>query len=62
MRDPNRIPEVLKELEDFWKQVPDWRLGQVISNFSYELTGVSDPFYLEDKDILELLKQRNEKK
>lgn len=60
MRDPNRIPEVLKELEDFWKQVPDWRLGQVISNFSYELTGVSDPFYLEDKDILELLKQRNE--
>lgn len=60
MRDPNRIPEVMKELEDFWKQVPDWRLGQVISNFSYELTGVSDPFYLEDKDILELLKQRNE--
>lgn len=60
MRDPNRIPEVLKELEDFWKQVPDWRLGQVISNFSYELTGVSDPFYLEDKDILKLLKQRNE--
>ena len=60
MRDPNRIPEVLKELEDFWKQVPDWRLGQVISNFSYELMGNNDPFYLEDKDILELLKQRNE--
>lgn len=62
MRDPNRIPEVLKELEDFWKQVPDWRLGQVISNFSYELMGNNDPFYMEDKDLLEILKQKNEKK
>ena len=32
MRNEDRIPEVLKELEEFWKQVPDWRLGQVISN------------------------------
>lgn len=62
MRDPNRITEVLKELEEFWKQVPDWRLGQVISNFSYELTGNNDPFYMEDKDLLATLKQKNEKK
>ena len=61
MRDPKRIPEMLKELENFWKQVPDWRLGQVISNFSYEITGNNDPFYIEDKDLLELLKQKNEK-
>lgn len=61
MRSPDRIPEILKELEDFWKQVPDWRLGQVISNFSYEMTGNNDPFYIEDKDLLELLKQKNEK-
>lgn len=61
MRDPKRIPEILKELEEFWKQVPDWRLGQVISNFSYEITGNNDPFYIEDKDLLELLKQKNEK-
>lgn len=61
MRDPKRIPEMLKELEDFWKQVPDWRLGQVISNFSYEMTGNNDPFYMEDDDLLELLKQKNEK-
>ena len=61
MRDPKRIPEMLKELEEFWKQVPDWRLGQVISNFSYEITGNNDPFYIEDKDLLELLKQKNEK-
>ena len=61
MRNPERIPEVLKELEEFWKQNPDWRLGQVISNFSYELIGNNDPFYLEDTDLLELLKQENEK-
>ena len=59
MRNPDRIPEILKELEDFWKQVSDWRLGQVISNFSYELMGNNDPFYMEDKDLLELLKQKN---
>ena len=59
MRNPDRIPEVLKELEKLWEQVPDWRLGQVISNFSYELMGNNDPFYMEDKDLLELLKNKN---
>ena len=59
MRNPDRIPEVLKELEKFWEQVPDWRLGQVISNFSYELMANNDPFYMEDKDLLELLKNKN---
>lgn len=59
MRNPDRIPEVLKELEKFWGQVPDWRLGQVISNFSYELTGNNDPFYIEDEALLTLLKNKN---
>lgn len=59
MRNPERIPEVLKELEEFWKQVPNWRLGQVISNLSYEIMGRNDPFYMEDTDLLELLKQKN---
>ena len=62
MRNPERIPEVLKELEKFWKQNPDWRLGQVISNFSYEIMGNNDPFYIEDKDLLELLRQKNKNK
>ena len=61
MRNPERIPEVLKELEEFWKQVPDWRLGQVISNFSYELMGNNDPFYMEDDKLLELLQSKNKK-
>ena len=59
MRNPDRIPEILKELEKFWEQVPDWRLGQVISNCSYELTGNSDPFYIEDEALLTLLKNKN---
>lgn len=61
MRNPDRIPEILKELEEFWKQVPDWRLGQVISNFSYELMGNNDPFYMEDDKLLELLQSKNKK-
>lgn len=59
MRNPERIPEILKELEKFWKQVPDWRLGQVISNLSYEILGNNDPFYLEDKYLLQILKNKN---
>ena len=59
MRNPERIPEVLKELEEFWKQNPDLRLGQIISNLSYESMRNNDPFYMEDKDLLELLKQKN---
>ena len=59
MRNPNRIPEILKELEEFWKQNPDWRLGQIIANLNYEIMENNDPFYMEDKDLLELLKQKN---
>ena len=61
MRNPERIPEILKELERFWKQVPDLRLGQIISNLSYESMRNNDPFYMEDDDLLELLKQKNKK-
>ena len=61
MRNPNRISETLKKLEEFWKQVPDWRLGQVIANLNYEILGTNDPFYLEDTDLLNNLKAKNKK-
>lgn len=61
MRNPERIPKIIKELEEFWKQNPDWRLGQLISNLSYELMGDNDPFFIEDEKLLELLKTKNEK-
>lgn len=30
MRNPNRIPVIIKEIEEFWKENPDLRLGQLI--------------------------------
>ena len=34
MRDPNRIPLVLQEIERIWQAHPDWRLGQLICNLA----------------------------
>ena len=48
MRDPNRIDEVLETLSAYWKKHPDLRLGQIIVN----VTGKSDPFYVEDETLL----------
>ena len=61
MRDPNRIPETLKELEILWKRYPDWRLGQLIANLNRELTLRDDPFYLEDDELLKIIKIINER-
>lgn len=55
MRDPKRISKVIKELEEFWKYNPDLRLGQLISNLNYEITGTNDPFYIEDDKLLDVL-------
>jgi organic radical activating enzyme len=51
MRDPNRIPEVLAEIERLWRMVPDWRLGQLIVNVAG-----GDPFNVEDDRLIELVK------
>lgn len=52
MRDPKRIDRICDLLEDFWKQVPDWRLGQLISN---AIEGRS-LYFIEDDDMEKLLK------
>lgn len=62
MRNPERIPKIIKELEKYWNNHPNWRLGQLISNLSYELIGNNDPFFITDEELLELLKLKNEKK
>lgn len=59
MRNPQRIKETLKELEVFWYNNSDLRLGQIISNLSYELSGNNDPFFIEDDSILTSLKNKN---
>ena len=34
MRDPERIPLVLQEIEKVWRMHPDWRLGQLLCNLA----------------------------
>lgn len=57
MRDPQRIPRVLDLLEKVWAEVPDWRLGQLISNIARDV-GWSDAYYLEDDDLEKELRER----
>ena len=61
MRDPKRIKELLNELEKFWNEVPDWRLGQIVSNLSRDCGYGTDPFYIEDGEFLAKLKEYNQK-
>lgn len=53
MRDPRRIPEILKRIELIWKKNTDLRLGQLIMN-------IIDPKYLyevSDEKLIELLEK-----
>ena len=50
MRDINRIPRILKKLEEVWTASPDLRLFQLLTWVMRNYKG--DLFYLED-DIVE---------
>lgn len=54
MRDPNRIDRILKLLGKVWKEVPDWRLGQLVSNLVGNDAYI---FYVEDDKLEEKLKE-----
>lgn len=54
MRDPKRIDRICDELRYVWKNVPDWRLGQLIANLT-RMTSVSDPFFVEDDKMEEAI-------
>jgi uncharacterized protein YihD (DUF1040 family) len=60
MRDPERIRPMLDQLEEFWKEHPDFRLGQLF--MAVAMTGETNPklFYLEDEEFLKRLKERKE--
>lgn len=49
MRDPDRIPVILKEIEKVWKRNPDLRLGQLIVDAADTEDNV---FYIEDENLL----------
>lgn len=61
-RDPNRIPEVLAELEKYWKRNSDLRLTQIMVNFFGRQDGVSVPMFYntEDDVVIQRLKDENE--
>lgn len=60
MRDPKRIDKFCSELAAIWKgKVPDWRFGQLMSNFECWLTNEKgiDIFFPEENKTLELFKE-----
>jgi hypothetical protein len=56
MRDVNRIAKIMDLIEEGWKQVPDWRFGQLIENLKRYI-GVQDLFYIEDDKMEEKIKE-----
>ena len=59
MRNPNRIHEVMLQLEELWKLYPDWRFMQLICNM--QSINRNDMFYIEDEDFIKQIKERLEK-
>lgn len=56
MRDVSRIPRIISVLEDIWRRVPQWRLGQLIENIK-AFSGKDDLFYIEDDEMENILKE-----
>ena len=59
MRNPDRIPKILKLLEEIWKKQPDVRLGQLISTITTKKSPGYSIWFIEDDDVLEILKNWN---
>ena len=55
MRDPDRIPKILSEVEKVWNKYPDLRLGQLLSNVASVFE--KDLFYIEDEELIKMLKE-----
>ena len=53
MRDPERIDLFLKKFGELWKEVPDWRFGQLVDNVMdfAEHEGAPNIFYIEEDDF-----------
>lgn len=51
MRDPNRIDSFLQKIGECWKLVPDWRFGQLLSNFL--CNAKTDFFFWEEEEFLQ---------
>ena len=61
MRDPKRIPLILRELETAWKQNPDYRLTQLIMVIAKTEEVCPKLFNMEDKEFLSRLEKEKNK-
>lgn len=52
MRNPERIDKFCSKLAEYWKEVPDWRFGQLICNVLG--TCKQDPFFYEEDEMLKI--------
>jgi hypothetical protein len=59
MRDPSRIPRIIENLLELWKEVPDWRFCQLIENV-LGCDRTSCIFHIEDTEFEERLKKFKE--
>lgn len=54
MRNPKRIPEILKRLQKLWEKNPDLRLGQLIENV-YDNPSKNSAYLFEDEAFISKL-------
>ena len=52
MWDIERIDNFCNKLKEYWKEVPDWRFGQLIINVLG--TCQRDPFFYEEDEMLKI--------
>ena len=59
MRDINRIDPFLKEFGELWKQYPDLRFGQIMSNMArhMQMDYRKDMFFMEDDELMAAMKK-----
>lgn len=60
MRNPNRLDKFYDEMKEIHKNsFPDWRFGQLISNFFGWLYSVKgrDTFFPEEEDMIEFFRE-----
>ena len=55
MRDPKRIYEFMRVFTKAWANNSDLRFGQIIENIK-RYSNKSDLFYVEDEDMLQIIK------
>lgn len=53
MRNPERIDTFIDAVKEIWKEAPDLRFGQLVSNLYFGLG--RDIFYVEDDEFEKLL-------